>query len=262
MHAPDTAQSALDAMARNRTSGRRPAMLPESRPAQRPLDRAAFDETRRLIQVERARAALQDARQAVLSASTKADRCAARKAVQHAARALSEAEAAVVAEDRGEETAPAVQRRALTQDGVTLRDARVVADGKRLALVHPLDRMRARGTLTAAQCAAGHRYRQAYEAAAAGAYAIATAAIEGGGGRSVPGSGNWRIETAIGHGAELTKMRAVIGSGVGLVEHVVVHELDLAGWAKRHDVNPQVVTGGFVFAMTLLADWADRREKA
>ena len=254
-------QAAFDAMARNRASDRRPAMR-TAEPAPHPLDREAFADTILLLGVEAARAALQNARHAVLTAATKADRAAARKAVQHAAKALSDAEAAVAAEARGEEAAPAVQRRDLAQDGVTIRKARVVQEGKRLVLVHPLDRMRARRSLTAAQCAAGHRYRQAWEAAGVSAYPIGMAGMEGGGG-GVPGSGNWRIETACGRGADLAQMRAAVGAaGVGLVEHVVVQELDLAGWAARHGVNPQVVTGMFVFALTLLAEWVAGREAA
>ena len=254
------AQAALDAMARNRASSRRPPMRDGAGLDAHPLARVAFIDTTLALDVAAARMALKDARQAPCNVGTKADRLAARKGIQQAAAALSAAEGAVAAEDRGELAAPLVQRQDHVMDGVLLREARVVeVAGKRMALVHPLDRMLARRSIDAAQCAAGHRYRHAWEMAGRDAYPIGLSGGEASG-RTAPGSGNWRIEAAVGCGVDLAQMRAALGTaGVGLVEHVAVHELDLAGWASRQKLNPQVVTGMFSFALTLLAEWTVKR---
>lgn len=217
-----------------------------------PFLRPAFAEAALERGVQQARAVLHEARAAALAARGKADRANARKSVKQAAQALGQAEAALAAEQRGEDLAPAVQRRDQVQDGVVLREARVATQGgKRLALVDPLDRLFRRGSITAQQRVAGLRYRHAWEMAGHGAYP--TGLDPDAGGRSPPQSGNRRIEAAVGSARELDRLRGMLGStGTSLLEHVAVEGLAVDGWAMRHRVNAQVALGMLLMALDVV----------
>lgn len=223
-----------------------------------PLAREAFVEAQLARAIATARAALYAARALSTTTGGKAARLTARRTVRAASTALNRAEAALAAEQRAELHAPHVQRVDHMQGGVMLREACVsVASGGRLMATSPLDRLHQRGTLSTAQRMAGGRYRSAWEAAGVGAFPCGLGG--GAGGRSVPGSGNVRIERAAGSSLELDRLRGVLGTrGTSLVEHVVVHELSVDGWAARGRLNAQVAMGMLIMALDLLAEHCRR----
>ena len=203
-------------------------------------------------------AAVEDARliverqRAVLHAARGADKAQARRAFKRAQGALAEAERALSAEHRGERFAPAVQRQTITHGDVVLREARVIQHGKSIALVSALDRLRTKSSITDAQHAGGRRYLYAYEMAHMDSFPIGLG--EGAGGGS-PSGGNRRIENAVGASADLRALRTVLGRyGVGLIEHVVVHDLDVSAWAERHAMDRKGAMGQLQLLLGMLAD--------
>ena len=247
--APHPDQAEHDAMARNR-QGTPPAV--RLAPAPDPMETEAFRLPGLHRRVERAKAA-HVAALAVMAASRgkgAAGVNAARKRLRTAHQVLTRAQAALKAEMEGEAAAPAVQRIAI--DGI--REPRVEMAGKRAEIVTPLDRLLKRRTITPRQHAAGLRYRRAWEMAGMDAYPIGLG--EGVGG--TPCSGNRRVEDAVGAGYELDRLRAMLtGQGAHLVEHVVVHDLDVSGWAAARTstgrrMDPQLAMGLLVGYLDVL----------
>ena len=79
--------------------------------------------------------------------------------------------------------------------------------------------------------------------------------LGGDGGRGAPQSGNRRVEQAIAAGGDLDRARRVVGIfGTGLLEHIVVHDLTLAGWAEKKGESEHVAKGILVMVLERLAE--------
>lgn len=252
------AQAEHDRMARNRASPWRPSMRDDA-PAEDPLARKAFVLAQMAVRINQARQHLQDARQAVLTTSGKAAKQAARNTVKLASRELSEAEAALVRENRGEQLAPAVQRGEIASDDAVLRHPRMIVGRTRQVELQPaLERLYRREHITLTEYRAARRYREAWEMAGKNAYPIG---LREDAGRSTPVSGNHRIENGIGSNVVLDGARRAIGVfGTGLLEHLVIEGLTLGSWAERRGCTPAEAAGAFRMVMTRLAEhWRDER---
>lgn len=240
---PKAGDRELDTLARNRQGTTPSVKLTDDVD---PLDTSAFRLAGLRRRRDQCRVALTAAKAVMAAARGKAATKDARRRLKVAEMAMTRAETRLRDEIRGETLAPAVQRdeiahevlgwegegwktRVRTRSTVVLREPRVDV-GKRVELVSPLDRLLKRESITLEQHRAGKAYRDAWETSGMDAYPVGLG--EGIGG--MPGSGNRRIEDAVGAGAALSAMRARLSlQGVNLVEHVVVHELDVAAWAAR-----------------------------
>lgn len=260
--APATEQDALDRMARNRASDRRPAMLgPVVVP--NALEGRAFRVAALAEGVRLARDALAvaDCRRRAVTGRVAKEKL--RLPVNRARTRLRDAERALDAEMRGAESADAVMRTDQVQhggrmDGVTLRQARVVVTAPgRVEQVTALGRLIRDKSLTRTQGAALVRYREAHEAAAAGLYGGGLNPDATGGGGST--GGNARIEHAVADGVLLAQMRAALfPRGMSLIEHVAIEGLTVASWAARQvtgregSMNPARAMGLLEAAADLL----------
>ena len=210
--------------------------------------RAAFEGVRLEAAVDVARAAVERAR-CVFRVARGKEKAKARGVVRSAERALRKAENALMLEQVGEQMAPAVQRVAIVEGVTVLREARIEVAGKRVRYVSPLDRLKKRGSLTAEQYAAGKLYRAAYDLAWQDAYPVGMGEALGG----QPGSGNRRIEDAVGSGQALSRLLRLVGQTDGaILHHVIVEERDLGEWAVKAGMNPSVVLGRLQSALELI----------
>ena len=240
-----------------------------------PISRPAFIASTLDARISESRAMLLQAKNAVRYAATRADKDVARRAVKASATALAVAEAARAAEEHGEKVAPSVQRRehgrtmstviGRSECGapirgdrhVVIREPRVAvtsgADGKRAELQSAIALLFKRGSLDARTFRAAQRYRRAWETAGMDAYPIGMAG--GDGGHCAPGSGNRRIEDAVGSSEALQAARHAVGMfGAALLDHVVVHELTVSSWAQRHDSSPAEGMGYLKMVLVRLAE--------
>lgn len=250
-----TEQDALDRMARNRASDRRPASRGSAEMP--PIPPEAFRVATLTANVRTAKDAVARADCAMRTTIGKPFRERARRVKAKAQRALTDAEKALHAEERDELLADAVQRTSHVQPGagpggedVMLREARVVVrDGKRAEVVTALDYLLSRKSIDAVAHAGGVRYRAAYEAANLDLYPIGLGG-NGGGGRSEPSSGNRRIENAVAQSRDLQRMREMVDSdALAVVDAVVIDGRDVRGWAasrvtaKRTGMDPAIAMG-------------------
>ena len=222
--------------------------------------RPAFLDSMLAKAVTDARTVVTDAQQALASARTRKAKTTARRLLKVATVRLTRAQEAADREAKSEKLAPAVQRRAIIQDGVVLRDARIdVPKGKRAELQPALERLHTRRSITVEQFAAGCRYRAAWELAHEGLYPAGIG--EGTGGAA--GSGNSAMENAVASGAELNAARHAIGVGASaLLQHVIIESLTLESWAFKQGCNAQVVKGHFISALNhLIEHWKPRRRE-
>lgn len=248
-----------DRMARNRIG--RPLLLKGTLTgSDEVLGGSAFVLPRLRLAVDQARRVLADAKRRVPQAPDKAALRKARKAVSAASAALAKAEAAVVAEERGEAAAPAVRRDQIAQGAVLLREPQVQVVGKRAELTPALERLFHRDTLTRAEYLAGRRYRDAYEAAGLDLYPIG---LGGEGGRAPPQSGNRRIEQSVASSTELQAGRACIGQmGTALLEHIVVDGLTIAAFAEKKAESEHVVKGFLKMVLIRLSEFWEAYDAA
>jgi len=212
-------------------------------------NRAAFELARMAEAAKEARVAVDRARALMRPAKGK-DKATARRALKRAEALLSKSDRALQAEEQGEAAAPSVQRHAILQGDVVLRQHRIVTHGRTATLVTALDHLRNRSSITDEQYAAGKRYRVAWEMANMDAFPIGLG--EGIGG--TPCSGNRRIEEAIGASWLLQPMRQALGQyGSALVDHVVVYDLSISVWATNQRINPQYAMGQLQVLLGMLA---------
>ena len=227
-----------------------------------------------------ARIRLQAARAAVMVARGKMAKIDARRAIRVASAALADAEAALVKEDMADRVAEQVQRHEIVRRGavvwekdasgkrvqvqrdVVYREPRVEVSGSKRAELQPaLERLKSRGAISIKCYKAGRRYREAWEKAGLDAFPCCLGASEGA--RSAPGSGNRRIEDAVGSSIALSDARRAVGVfGTAMLEHLIVEGLTISSWAEKRGESEHVGKGILIMVLERLAGHWDTMDAA